>query len=88
MTSGAHILQRIAPLVQQYQPVFHDVISKTVQINSALGARAQATIDASKEYADHIVEQLKAVAEQGKVLPAHLIEVGQGIMRSVPRACS
>lgn len=62
-------------MLQQYQPVVHDVLVRTSEINSAIGARAQATIDVSKEYADHLVEQLKYLAEQGKVLPGHLIEV-------------
>lgn len=68
---------RIAPLLQQYQPVVNDVLTKTAQINSALGARAHATLETSKEFADHLVEQLKQLAEQGKVLPGHLIESAQ-----------
>lgn len=70
---------RIAPMLQQYQPVVHDVLTKTAEINSALGARAQATLGVSKEYADHLVEQLKHLAEQGRVLPGHLIE---GVQRT------
>lgn len=62
-------------MLQQYQPIVHDVLTKTAEINSALGARAQATIGVSKEYADHLVEQLKQLAAQGRVLPGHLIEV-------------
>lgn len=68
---------RIAPLLQQYQPVVNDVLDKTAKINGALGARAHATFGTSKEYADHLLEQLKQLAAQGKVLPGHLIEGAQ-----------
>lgn len=62
-------------MLQQYQPVVQDVLTRAAEINSALGARAQSTIGVSKDYADHLVQQLKALAEQGRVIPGHLIEV-------------
>lgn len=67
--------QRIVPYLQQAQPALQDVLEKTAKINSALGARAQATLQTSKEYSEHLVEQLKHLAEQGKELPSQLIDV-------------
>jgi hypothetical protein len=66
-------------MLQSYQPIVHDVLTRTAEINSVLGARAQATIGVSKEYADHLVEQLRSLAEQGKSLPGHLIEVSSAV---------
>ena len=67
--------KRIAPFLQQAQPVLQDVLHKTAEINSALSARAVATVQTSKEYSAQLVEQLKAIAQQGNGVPAQLIEV-------------
>jgi len=65
---------RVAPWLQQAQPVLTDVFNKTAEINSALGARASATIQSSQELSHAIVEQLRHIAEQGKELPGVLVE--------------
>lgn len=65
---------RILPLIQNAQPMLNEVLNKTAQINSALGARAVATVQTSKEYSEHLIEQLKAIAKQGNGLPAQLVE--------------
>lgn len=65
---------RLAPYVQSAQPVITDVLNKTAEINSALGARAHATLQSSTEISHHLIEQLKTLAAHGKELPSHLIE--------------
>lgn len=65
---------RIAPYLQQAQPVIQDVINRTAEINSALGARAHAVVQTSTDYSHALVEQLKQLADQGKDLPAALID--------------
>lgn len=65
---------RLAPYLQSAQPVITDVINKTAEINSALGARAQATLQHSTEISHHLIEQLKILAAHGKEVPSHLIE--------------
>ena len=67
--------QRIAPLIQHAQPMLNEILTKTSEINQALGARAVQTVQTSKEYSEHLVEQLKAIAKQGNGLPAQLVEV-------------
>ncbi|KAK4687728.1 hypothetical protein P7C73_g2384, partial [Tremellales sp. Uapishka_1] len=64
--------ERLAPII--HSPVISDVINKTAQINSALGARAAATIHSSQELSHALLEQLKALAGSGKDLPAALID--------------
>ena len=68
-------MQRIAPLIQHAQPMLNEILTKTSEINQAIGARAVQTVQTSKEYSEHLVEQLKAIAKQGNGLPAQLIEV-------------
>lgn len=70
-----HSPQRLAPWVQSAQPVIHDVINKTAEINSALGARAQTTLQSSTEISHHLIDQLKILIAHGKEVPGHLIEV-------------
>ena len=53
-----------------------DVLNKTAEINSALGARAHATIQTSQDLSHALLEQLKVLAAQGKEVPASLLEVG------------
>jgi hypothetical protein len=65
---------RLAPVLQSAQPVIQDVIHKTAQINSALGARAAATIHSSQELSYALLDQLKALAEQGKEIPGTLLD--------------
>ncbi|KAK1924723.1 hypothetical protein DB88DRAFT_539530 [Papiliotrema laurentii] len=65
---------RLAPWVQSAQPVIHDVINKTAEINSALGARAQTTLQSSTEISHHLIDQLKILIAHGKEVPGHLIE--------------
>jgi len=65
---------RLAPWVHQAQPVLQDVLNKTAAINSALGARAHATVQSSQEISYAILEQLRHLADQGKVLPGNLVE--------------
>jgi hypothetical protein len=67
--------QRIAPWIHQAQPVLQDVLNKTAEINSALGARASAVVQSSSDISHALLEQLKQLAEQGKDLPASLFEV-------------
>lgn len=52
------------------------MLQKTAEINSALGARAAATIHSSQEISHALLEQLRALAEQGKELPGTLLDVG------------
>ncbi|OCF39455.1 hypothetical protein I317_06728 [Kwoniella heveanensis CBS 569] len=56
------------------QPVIQDVLNKTAAINSAIGARASATIHTSQDIAHALVEQLKHLAEHGKEIPGALID--------------
>ncbi|GFZ46238.1 hypothetical protein JCM24511_04485 [Saitozyma sp. JCM 24511] len=65
---------RLAPFLQSAQPVISDVLQKTAEINSALGARAAATIHSSQEISHALLEQLRALAEQGKELPGTLLD--------------
>jgi len=65
---------RLAPWVHQAQPVLQDVLNKTAAINSALGARAHATVQSSQEISHALLEQLRHLADQGKVLPGSLVE--------------
>jgi len=65
---------RIAPWVQSAQPVLHDVINRTAEINSALGARAHDAIQTSQDLSLALLEQLKTLTAQGKVIPGHLLE--------------
>lgn len=69
------IPQRLAPYLQSASPVISDVINKTAEINSALGARAHATLQSSQDISHALFEQLKALAGQGKDIPGHLFEV-------------
>ncbi|WVQ78215.1 hypothetical protein IAT38_000298 [Cryptococcus sp. DSM 104549] len=55
-------------------PVISEVVAKTAAINSAIGARAAATIHNSQDLAHSLVEQLKHLAEHGKEIPAALID--------------
>ncbi|ORY32260.1 hypothetical protein BCR39DRAFT_564285 [Naematelia encephala] len=56
------------------QPVLHDVLVKTSEINSALGARAHATLHSSQELSHALIEQLKQLSEQGKAIPSVLLQ--------------
>lgn len=55
--------------------MIQDVINRTVEINSALGARASAVVQSSSDISHALLEQLKQLAEQGKDLPAALVDV-------------
>jgi Neuraminidase (sialidase) len=55
--------------------VIQDVINRTAEINSALGARASAVVQSSSDISHALLEQLKQLAEQGKDLPAALVDV-------------
>lgn len=65
---------QLAPWVQSAQPVLTDVLNKTAEINSALGARAHATLQTSQDLSLALLEQLKALAGQGTQIPGHLID--------------
>jgi len=65
---------RIAPFLQQAQPVLQDVLHKTAEINSALGARAHAVVQQSSDISHALLEQLRQLAEQGKGIPATLLD--------------
>ncbi|ORX39757.1 hypothetical protein BD324DRAFT_648387 [Kockovaella imperatae] len=65
---------RIAPWIQSAQPVLSDVINKTAEINSALGARAHDAIQTSQDLSHALLEQLKTLTAQGKVIPGHLLD--------------
>lgn len=79
----ADSLKRIAPFFQQASPVIQDVINRTAEINSALGARAGAVIQSSSDISHALIEQLKQLADQGKDLPAALIDVSRSNCRTV-----
>jgi len=68
---------RLAPFFNSAQPVIQDVLNKTAEINSALGARAQATlvstIHSSQEISHALLDQLRYLAEHGQELPGALI---------------
>ena len=66
--------------------MIQDVINRTAEINSALGARAHAVVQSSSDYSHALVEQLKQLADQGKDLPASLIEASCTFPASPP-AC-
>jgi hypothetical protein len=55
--------------------VIQDVINRTAEINSALGARASAVVQSSSDISHALLEQLRQLAEQGKDLPAALVDV-------------
>jgi hypothetical protein len=55
--------------------VIQDVINRTAEINSALGARASAVVQSSSDISHALLEQLKQLAEQGQGLPAALVDV-------------
>ena len=55
--------------------MIQDVINKTAEINSALGARASAVVQSSSDISHALLEQLRQLAEQGKDLPAALVDV-------------
>jgi len=65
---------RVAPMLQHAQPVIQDVINKTAEINSAIGARAHATIQTSQELSLALLAQLKALAEQGSEIPGTMLD--------------
>jgi len=65
---------RLAPMFHQASPVIADVINKTAQINSAIGARAHASLQSSQELSVALIEQLRTLAEHGKDLPGNLME--------------
>ncbi|KAK8869920.1 hypothetical protein IAR55_000488 [Kwoniella newhampshirensis] len=65
---------RVSPIIQQFSPVISDVVNKTAQINSALGARASATLSTSQDLSHALLDQLKHLAEHGKELPGILID--------------
>jgi len=65
---------RIAPWLQHASPVIQDAINRTAEINSALGARASAVAKSSSDISHALLEQLKQLAEQGKDLPAALVD--------------
>ena len=65
---------RVAPLMQQAQPVIQEVINKTTAINNQLGATASSAIQHSTEFGHHLSEQLHVLTEQGKELPHQLLE--------------
>jgi len=64
---------RLAPLLQNASPVIQDVINRTAEINSALGARAHATLTTSQDISHALILHLKALAEQGAHIPAVLL---------------
>jgi len=55
--------------------VIQDVINRTAEINSALGARASAVVQSSSDISHALLEQLRQLAEQSKDLPAALVDV-------------
>lgn len=55
--------------------MIQDAINRTAEINSALGARASAVAKSSSDISHALLEQLKQLAEQGKDLPAALVDV-------------
>ncbi|WWD15805.1 hypothetical protein CI109_100229 [Kwoniella shandongensis] len=65
---------RVSPIIQQFSPVISDVVNKTAQINSALGARASATLTTSQDLSHALLDQLRHLAEHGKELPGILID--------------
>ena len=71
----SELLQRLAPMFQHAQPVLQDVINKTAQINSAIGARAHATIQTSQDLSLVLLQQLRALADQGKDIPGNMLDV-------------
>lgn len=62
-------------MFHQAQPVIQDVINRTAQINSALGARAHATLQTSQEISHALFEQLRTLADQGTQIPANMLDV-------------
>jgi len=62
-------------MFHQAQPVIQDVISRTAEINSAIGARAHATLQSSQEISHALLEQLNALAKQGTQIPANMLDV-------------
>lgn len=67
-------MQRVAPMLAS--PVVQDAYNKTIQINSALGARASATIQSSQELSHALLEQLRTLAAQGTEIPGVMLDVG------------
>ncbi|WVR05088.1 hypothetical protein IAU60_002100 [Kwoniella sp. DSM 27419] len=65
---------RVWPMLQNAQPVVQDVLNKTAQINSAICARAAATISSSQDVAHALLEQLRYLSEHGKEIPGVLID--------------
>lgn len=63
------------PLYQS--PAVQQTIESLAKVNSALGARASATIQSSQEIGHTLIEQLKALADSGKDLPAVIIDVSR-----------
>lgn len=68
-------LQRLAPMFQQAQPVIQDVINRTAEINSAIGARAHATLQTSQEISHALLDQLRVLADHGSQIPANMLDV-------------
>lgn len=66
--------------------MIQDVINRTAEINSALGARASAVVQSSSDISHALLEQLKQLAEQGKDLPAALVDVSLRILEFVLKA--
>lgn len=55
-------------------PVVAGVIAKAASVNSAIGARASATIHTSQDLAHALLEQLRQITEHGVQLPTALFE--------------
>ena len=62
-------------MFQQAQPVIQDVINRTAEINSAIGARAHATLQSSQEISHALLEQLKVLVDHGAQIPASMLDV-------------
>ncbi|CAD6590841.1 MAG: hypothetical protein TREMPRED_005899 [Tremellales sp. Tagirdzhanova-0007] len=65
---------RFAPMIHNAQPVIQDVVNRTAEINSAIGARAHATLQSSQEISVALFEQMRSLAEHGTQIPVALLD--------------
>lgn len=71
----SHLLRQTNGCLQKLHPAISGVIAKAASVNSAIGARASATIHTSQDLAHALLEQLRQITEHGVQLPSALFEV-------------